>query len=115
METPLPKKIEFKEYDAVYQYTIRHTINQLIDCLAELTKIVEGKQDMVITSGLLGEFAGFERDETPAFKGKETPSLKETLLKELRKAAKGKPEDEYEKGYDHGLMVAKMIINRLMP
>jgi len=44
-----------------------------------------------------------------------TPSLKETLFENIDKAMEGKAASEFERGFDEGLEVAKLIINRLMP
>ena len=48
-------------------------------------------------------------------KDNQTPSLKEPLLEELKFAREGEPDGEYEKGFDHGLYHAEIIVKRLMP
>jgi hypothetical protein len=106
MKTSLPPKFP-PEQNASWDY-----INKLIDYLAELTEVVNNKQDMIITSGQLGKFAGFERDETPVFKG-----LKETLLEEIRNnmrhsVGQSIPQVDI---YNEALSDVTSIINRLMP
>lgn len=124
MKTPLPSKIEIKNIGNMDVIQLVSTINQYHDYLAELTELAEGKQDNFYSKSA----ANYELEYVAKCLKKQaleqseiyeveipTPSLKVRLLTELIEAGKGEPSDEYERGYDHGLYTAEVIIRRLMP
>lgn len=96
MKTPLPEKIQGEivkmgELEGMQMSVEASTVNQLIDCVAELTEVVEGKQ---------------------------TPTLKETLLSELKNKS-NIPWDYYHDIPGDTVVVnwsdVEAIINRLIP
>ena len=105
MKTPLPGKINYDFSD----YTIRQTFNQLITYLAELTEVVEGKQEYT-TSGSDREVNVFNVGDLVAVRP--TPTLKEQLLGEIKSLSVHYEEDE---GWVVNYKEVEAIINRLIP
>ena len=126
MKTPLPEKIlpptmTVTGSDLVTVCPLNQeavVINQLIDYLAELTAVVEGKQDkMHIVFGGTGE-GSFQTAATPGGTGGDgmvgsplyTPTLKEQLLGEIKETSV----------LSFGIRIiavedVEAIINRVMP
>ena len=100
MKTQLPEKIENNESYVAY------VLNQLIDVVAELTTVVEGRQD-----NPLGDWADVKIPTADDIKTTPTPTLKETLLGEIMDLfiRVEEREDQVE------LLDVAAIINRLMP
>ena len=103
MKSQIPDKLEVDGKREPIYFPLAHTINQLIDYLAELTEVVEGKQKFDAEKWYRGE----PQNTT-------TPTLKETLLGEINKqpqflfmAGRGKTHIRKED--------VEAIINRLMP
>jgi len=104
MKTKLPGLVR---YDVDYT---EERINQLIDYLAELTEVVEGKQSMK-------ELGSVDATGETTFWGK-TPTLKEQLLEQVR-LMQYTPWD-HRNDREGEITVVKLsdveaIINRLMP
>jgi hypothetical protein len=133
MQTPLPQKLTFGNPYSSGSGTldIKEAVNQLIDVVAELREVVEGKSDY--RQGYeQGRFdAEMDRanlefkevsgkmdkvlDDDLLERMKPTPSLKEQLLGEIKKLEKGTWSDVDEVDYNRALEDVEAIINRLIP
>ena len=110
MKTQLPEKLgnkPAKDDESNLVYEVMDKVDQLIDCLAELTEVVEGKQD---------EPPAFECNSCAFGKpcSKHTHTLKETLLGEINK----QPQFLFMAGGGKTHILkedVEAIINRLMP
>jgi hypothetical protein len=111
MKTPLPDKytkLELQAFHSGDSVNAMIKINQLITYLAELTEVVEGKQ---------------ENDYYEALPdlSKTTPTLKEQLLGETSKLkrAQSPMHDAHQyyavKDYNQALSDVQAIVNRLIP
>jgi len=80
LKTPLPKKLEqeTETSSGASVFQMRKTTNQIIDCLTELTEVVDGKQIQIAR--------GYTKIGNEIIKHEETTNLKEQLLNELKEA-----------------------------
>ncbi len=100
IKTPLPEKIQGKLTEYQMFRVTGERFNQLIDVVAELTAVVEGRQDIEED-----EFDFAEADRAHAQRNgaqMKAPSLKEKLLGEIaRKKALNDQREEIGKGMTH--------------
>ena len=139
MKTPLPGEVPKRYVRAnLYQHTVEaEAINQIIDYLAELTEVVEGKQEDEKTEPYLpamcmcGEVDTLNGAEVevggvchslrhPCYcLDKQMPSLKQQLLILVRDMQKyyetATPNVDRDDGYNQALIDVEGVINRLMP
>jgi len=93
MKTPLPWQFEIQGQTRLNDAKLGNKINEIITYLAELTEVVEGKQDAVKYAGKIygngsGESITTGQDsQTGNAQNFATPTLKETLYKEGYKQA----------------------------
>jgi len=114
--TPLPEKIGETPFinERMTRIDLVRAVDQLIDVVAELREVVEGKMDKIAPGSISIE------STYPVHRGTTTvvtPSLKEQLLRAIKEEKEKHPilYTGYDQGFFDGLKEAEAIINRLIP
>ena len=102
MKTPLPEQPELTESDRLNYNYLWSFCCEIHDYLAELTEVVEGKEEMLQLSGVPDSVRGVMP----------TPTLKERLLGEIRRNKWAHLVQDEEV---ISLKEVEAIINRLIP